>query len=188
MLQEGKTQQSKDKALFKTLVTCSQAWARRLHSKSASHIRLILSARIRAFCILSLVGSWLLRVAAVISIRFSSSLAIPKIMRSLGVHFTNCVISCRILAVPSGVRQYAVQLTLLSSRPCFSGVSLSLVVAVSVCHDLCLFSLNAFCAKHRRDLELFVGLSVGMVRRDGRDSRAAKRRKLNVRRANGIST
>ena len=52
-------QQSKDKAWFKTMVTIFQTGARRLHSKSASHIRLILSARILAFCSMSLVGSWL---------------------------------------------------------------------------------------------------------------------------------
>ena len=38
-------------------VTSFQTRAWRLHSRSASHIRLILSARIRAFCNLSLVGS-----------------------------------------------------------------------------------------------------------------------------------
>ena len=74
----GTTQQSKDMALFKTTVTSFQAGARRLHFKSASHIRLILSARILAFCSLSLVNSWLFRAVVVNSVRYSPSLAVPK--------------------------------------------------------------------------------------------------------------
>ena len=79
--------------------------ATRLHARSASHIRLILSAGIPAFCNLSLVGSWLFRVAAVISVRYPPSLAVPKTMRRSVSNFTNCVISSRISAVLSGVGQ-----------------------------------------------------------------------------------
>ena len=56
------------------------------------------------------------RVAAVISVRHSPSLAVPNIMRPLGVHFTNCIISSQILAVLSGVGLWAVHFSFLSSR------------------------------------------------------------------------
>ena len=43
-----------------------------------------------------------------ISVRYSPSVAVPKIMRPFGVHFTNCVISCQKLSVLAGVGQQAV--------------------------------------------------------------------------------
>ena len=55
----GETTVKRTRHGFKTMVKFFQTGARRLHSKSASHIRLILSARILAFCSLSLVGSWI---------------------------------------------------------------------------------------------------------------------------------
>ena len=101
----GTTQQSNDKALFRTMVTSFQAGASRLHSKSASHICLILSARIRALCSLPLVGSWFLRAPVVISVRYSPSMAVPPIMRPPGVHFTNRVISSLTPSALPGVGQ-----------------------------------------------------------------------------------
>ena len=99
-----------------------------------SFTRLILSARILAFCSLSLVGSWLFRAVVVISVRYSPSLTVPTIMRPLGGHFTSCVISSRILVVLSGVGR------------CFSSVSLSLAMTSSASP---IRAVRAFPYRHR---------------------------------------
>ena len=122
------------------MVTSFQTGSRCLHFRSASYIRVILSTWIRAFCNLPLVGSWLFRVAVVISVRYPPSLAVPKIMRALGVHFTN-----RISAVLSGVGRVDCAYV---SPSCFSSVSLSLFMTSAVSSAVVAIAMSSTYAQY----------------------------------------
>ena len=76
----GTTQQSEDKALFRTVVTSFKAGANLLQSRSASHICLILSASARAFRSRPFVGSWSFFPVAVISVPSNLPASISQIV------------------------------------------------------------------------------------------------------------
>ena len=100
------------------MLTIFHAGANRRHSNFVLHICLILRARSSAFFSRLSVGCRVSCSLIMISVVWSPSLAVPKIISLFGVHLTYCSLLFAMGGAAPAVWQYAVYVSLLGSSPC----------------------------------------------------------------------